>query len=63
MYKWILILIALMVLDRVLRLIKPKLKGASGEASVSFLLSGLPKEEYTVIHNVMLRTDRGCQGH
>jgi uncharacterized protein YbaA (DUF1428 family) len=59
MYRWIVILIVLLLLEEILRRLKPVIKGTSGEAMVSLVLSGLPKEEYTVLHNVMLRTDRG----
>lgn len=37
----------------------PKIKGFMGEKSVAMILSKLTKEEYLVLHNVMLRTNRG----
>lgn len=57
--KWVWVAITLLILGEVVRLAKPKLKGASGEAMVSAILSCLPREQYTVLHNVMLRTERG----
>lgn len=57
--RWVQVAIALLVLEEVIRRLKPKLKGTSGEAMVSMILSRLPKDQYTVLHNVMLRTDRG----
>lgn len=57
--KWIWICFALLILEEAIRRIKPKIKGVSGEAMVSAILSRLPKEQYMVLHNVMLRTDRG----
>lgn len=51
--------IALLILGELIRRLKPKLKGASGEAMVSAVLSRLPGDQYTVLHNVMLRTERG----
>lgn len=57
--KWIWVCIALLILEEVLRRLTPEIKGASGEAMVSWVLSHLPKEQYTVIHNVMLQTERG----
>ena len=57
--KWIWVCITLLLLEEVLRRLTPKIKGASGEAMVSWVLSHLPKEQYTVIHNVMLQTERG----
>lgn len=57
--KWIWICIALLILEEVIRWVKPVVKGAFGEAIVSWLLSRLPKDQYRVIHNVMLKTERG----
>lgn len=51
--------ITLLLLEEVLRRLTLKIKGASGEAMGSWVLSHLPKEQYTVIHNVMLQTERG----
>lgn len=39
--------------------LKPKAKGASGEAMVGILLKGLPDDQYIVIHNLLLRTEKG----
>lgn len=57
--KWIWVCIALLILEEALRRLKPVVKGAFGEAIVSGLLSRLPKDQYTVLHNVMLQTERG----
>lgn len=57
--KWIWACIALLILEEVLRRLKPVVKGAFGETIVSGLLSRLPKDQYTVLHNVMLKTERG----
>ena len=57
--KWIWACIALLILEEIIRRLKPVVKGAFGEAIVSGLLSRLPKDQYTVLHNVMLKTERG----
>ena len=41
--KWIWVCIALLILEEVLRRLTPEIKGASGEAMVSWVLSHLPK--------------------
>ena len=57
--KWIWGCVALLILEEVIRRGKPALKGAFGETIVSWLLSHLPKDQYKVIHNIMLKTERG----
>lgn len=58
--KWAFIILWMyIVAEVIIRVVIPKLKGASGEATVSILLKRLPENEYKVLHNVMLRTDRG----
>jgi hypothetical protein len=58
--KWAFIILGMYIVSEVIiRVFIPRLKGASGEATVSVLLKRLPENEYKVLHNVMLRTDRG----
>lgn len=57
--KWIWVCIVIVILEEIIRLVKPSVKGAFGEGIVSLLLSHLPKDQYTVIHNVMLKNERG----
>ena len=47
------------ILVIVFAILKPQIKGAIGESVVASILSGLPKEEYRVLNNVMLRTGYG----
>jgi len=49
----------LAILEVAVKILLPKIKGATGEASVGLLLSKLDKEKYVVVHNVMLRTEKG----
>lgn len=49
----------LFVISALISLLKPTIKGKSGEAIVGVILNTLPKEEYRSIHNVLLKTDRG----
>lgn len=39
--------------------VKPIVKGIVGEQIISALLSGLPKEQYILLNDVMLQTDKG----
>ena len=39
--------------------VKPIIKGIVGEKVISVLLSGLPKEQYILLNDVMLQTDKG----
>jgi hypothetical protein len=48
-YLWLLVIAA-----GVLEIFMPKIKGAIGEKSVAFLLSGLDKRKYKLINNIML---------
>ena len=57
--KWFWFCIGIFILEEIVRIVKPKIKGAIGEGMVSWLLSQLPKEQYMTIHNVMLKTARG----
>lgn len=58
--KWAFIILGMYIVSEVIiRVFIPRLKGASGEATVSVLLKRLPENEYKVLHNVILRTDRG----
>ena len=49
-YLWLLIIAA-----GVLEVFMPKIKGAIGEKSVAFVLSGLDKTKYKLINNIMLQ--------
>ncbi len=55
-YYW---LIGMMILSALVTLFLPKIKGFFGEASVAATLSMLPKEEYRLLNNIMLKTERG----
>lgn len=57
--KWVWICVVLLILEEVIRRVRPVVKGAFGETIVSQVLSQLPKDQYAVIHNVMLKTDWG----
>ncbi len=59
MDNWIFYLIGFMMLSMLIRIFTPTIKGWIGEATVATILSTLPKEEYRVLNNIMLRTDRG----
>lgn len=50
-YIWI---IALMVLSALVTIIKPRIKGKMGEATVSMLLKKLDKNKYQVVNDVLL---------
>lgn len=52
-------IIAIAVISVVLKELKPFIHGKLGEASVRTLLDRLPKDKYTVLNDVMLRTERG----
>src|SRR5450631_2320313 len=49
-YLWLLVIVA-----GVLEIFMPKIKGAIGEKSVAFFLSGLDKTKYKLINNIMLQ--------
>ena len=49
-YIWI---IALMVLSALVTIIKPRVKGKMGEATVSMLLKKLDKNKYQVVNDVL----------
>ena len=58
--NWVWILIGIfIVLNATKNLWLPMIKGFLGEASISALLSGLDKEDYKVLHNVMIRSGLG----
>ncbi len=44
--RWGQVAIALLILEEVIRHLKPKLKGTSGEAMVSMILFRLPKDKF-----------------
>lgn len=56
-YIWL--IVGFVVLVTVLKAFLPEIKGWLGERFVSKILSSLRKEEYKVINNVMLKTNRG----
>lgn len=51
--------IIFIVFTGLLKLFVPTIKGKLGEAEVARRLSYLPKNEYRLINNVLLKTDRG----
>ena len=53
---WLVIAIIVLV---IIRFFLPQIKGWFGEKAVSAILATLPKEEYQIINNVMLKTDVG----
>jgi len=59
MNDWVYWLIGLIVLSALFKIFKGKIKGRIGETIVLTILSALPKEEYRVLNNVMLKTERG----
>lgn len=59
MNNWIYWLIGLMIVSALINVFTPKIKGWMGEATVAGILSSLLSEEYRVLNNVMLHTDRG----
>jgi hypothetical protein len=59
MLKLFIILAIIVAAEQVFTFFLPKLKGDSGEAAVGMLLSNLPQDKYTILHNVLLKTDRG----
>ena len=57
---FLIIMIIIACVVRVLvPLLKPTVKGNSGEAMVGILLRGLPSDQYLIIHNLLLRTEKG----
>jgi hypothetical protein len=58
--KWIIFfIIGIMLLSALVDILTPKIKGWVGETVVSTVLSKLPRTEYRIINNVMLKTNRG----
>ena len=55
-YIWI---IALMVISALVTIIKPRIKGKMGEATVSMLLKKLDKNKYQVVNDVLLSAEGG----
>lgn len=53
------IFIAIIVLFFIWQIFESKARGAMGESIVSMILSSLPKDEYRLLNNIMLETDRG----
>lgn len=53
-YLWVLLLISILA-----RLFLPQIKGFIGEKTIIGMLSFLPTEKYTVLNNIMLRTQNG----
>lgn len=54
---WIIVLAIALVLFKTL--ILPKIKGKAGEKSVAAILNKLPKEKYTVINDLILKSENG----
>lgn len=59
MLKLFIIAIAIIVVEQIITIFLPKIKGESGEAAVGMLLRKLPEDKYTILHNVLLKTERG----
>lgn len=55
---WILLVVVL-VFSIVLNILKPSIKGRTGESLVGIILEKLPSTEYRTIHNLLLKTDKG----
>lgn len=55
---WICVYV-LVLLGAVISILRPYIKGKTGEATSSFILHRLPKNEYMVLDNIMLRTASG----
>lgn len=53
-YYWLLIIIA-----AVIKFNLPAIKGFFGEKTVSIILTRFPKDEYIILNNFMLQTERG----
>lgn len=60
LFKYLLIVAAIgLVLKIIINVIKPVVKGKSGEIRVSSKLRGLPENQYILLNDVMLPTNRG----
>lgn len=59
MTKLLLGLLILVLIIAVTEAFEPIIKGHIGESQVSGILAALPQNEYLIINNVMLKTDRG----
>ena len=53
-YVWALFAIAI-----ILKLFQPVIKGFVGEKTISTFLSFLPQNEYSILNDIILKTDRG----
>ena len=53
------ILLVIIILSYVLNYYKPKIKGYLGEKRVFKLLSKLPEDKYSILHNIILKTKNG----
>lgn len=53
------ILLVIIILSYVLNYYKPEIKGYLGEKRVFKLLSKLPEDKYSILHNIMLKTKKG----
>ncbi len=59
--KCLCIIVLFAILGAIFKIVKPKIKGVAGEATVAMLLSKLNKDDYIVLNNVMLSTE-GVEG-
>ncbi len=59
MYTYIIYLILLAILGLLIRILTPKVKGWFGETVVATILHGLPENEYSILNNIMLKTNYG----
>lgn len=53
-YLWVLLAIL-----AIYRLFRPQIKGWIGEKIIAFFLTHLPKEQYTVLNNLLFQTEKG----
>lgn len=59
MSEWVVLIIGLLIVSVLIIIFTPKIKGIIGESTVATVLSTLPREEYHVLNNIMLKTERG----
>lgn len=59
MWKLIIAVIVVALAREVYAIYKPKIKGETGEATIGILLKKLSAEKYIVLHNVLLKTEKG----
>lgn len=53
------IILIILIVSSVLQVFKPKIKGFFGEKKVSSRIKRLPENDYRMLNDIYLRTDRG----